>query len=422
MINDNNKTKICKKCGRELPLERFGVVNRIYTKYVCKDCFNEEMREKRHRQRIADDIETYYKDTSMQIQRKYKDIHPSRILTKAVSGINYIARGEKFVSLLDYKSAWVSSYGRIIIKDKEGYKLLKGSYSRKDKELYYTLDKNVYFKTKKEWGYKKVKVSASDLVIQTFIVNYDMQNNTKVWHTDNNMKDNYYKHLYPVTELQYEAIKKVYDDTGVAAEEQIMSIVNSAEYKYNGWNPKCFKRTYEGKGYIGTNDVDCKSPEYLRWTNMIQRCYNKNVHKYKPYYKDKKVCEEWLNFANFRIWYREHIIEGAKVDLDKDILCQGNKVYSPETCVFVEHYINTVFEDRSAKRRIVQNKEKRYEVYMIVLNKNILFGTFDTKEEAEKGYITGKKDYILKLADSCKGKVQDCLYNAMVNWNVGIAD
>ena len=287
--------------------------------------------------------------------------------------------------------------------------------------IYYTLDKNVYFKTKKRWGYKKVKVSASDLVIQTFIVNYDMQNNTKVWHTDNNMKDNYYKHLYPVTELQYEAIKKVYDDTGVAAEEQIMSIVNSVEYKYNGWNPKCFKRTYEGKGYIGTNDVDCKSPEYLRWTNMIQRCYNKNVHKYKPYYKDKKVCEEWLNFANFRIWYREHIIEGAKVDLDKDILCQGNKVYGPETCVFVEHYINTVFE-RSVKRRIVQNKEKQYEVYMIVLNKNILFGKFDTKEEAEKGYITGKKDYILKLADSCKGKVQDCLYNAMVNWNVGIAD
>ena len=249
-----------------------------------------------------------------------------------------------------------------------------------------------------------------------------MQNNTKVWHTDNNMKDNYYKHLYPVTELQYEAIKKVYDDTGVAAEEQIMSIINSAEYKYNGWNPKYFKRTYEGKGYNGTNDVSLKSPEYLRWTNMIQRCYNKKIHKYKPYYKDKKVCEEWLNFANFRIWYREHIIEGAKVDLDKDILCQGNKVYSPETCVFVEHYINTVFEDRSAKRRIVQNKEKRYEVYMIVLNKNILFGTFDTKEEAEKGYVTGKKDYILKLAEICKGKVQDCLYNAMVNWNVEIAD
>lgn len=67
----------------------------------------------------------------------------------------------------------------------------------------------------------------------------------------------------------------MYDDTGVVSDEQIMSIINSAEYKYNGWNPKYFKRTYEGKGYNGTNDVDLKSPEYLRWTNMIQRCYNK---------------------------------------------------------------------------------------------------------------------------------------------------
>ena len=417
MINDNKETKICKRCGRELPLDKYAISNG-YIRSFCKDCGNKYNRERRHAKRMQANIELYKTDISMQIQRKYKHINSLRILTKTVSGINYIARDEKFVSLLDYKSAWISSYGRIIIKDNEGYKLLKGSYSRKDKELYYTLDKNVYFKTGKKWGYKKVKVKASDIVIQTFIVNYDMQNNSKVWHTDNNIKDNYYKHLYPVTELQYETIKKMHDKTGMISEEQIMCIVNSVEYKYNGWNPQCFKRTYEGKGYLGANNVDCKSPEFYRWTNMIQRCYNKKIHKYKPYYKDKSVCEEWLNFANFRIWYREHIIEGAKVDLDKDILCQGNKVYSPETCVFVEHYINTVFEDRGTKRRIVENKEKQYETYMTVLNKNISFGTFNIKEEAEKGYVTGKKDYILKLADSCKGKVQDCLYNAMVNWNV----
>lgn len=43
---------------------------------------------------------------------------------------------------------------------------------------------------------------------------------------------------------------------------------------------------------------------------------------------------------------------------------------------------------------------------MIVLNKNISFGTFDTEKEPVQGFITGKKDYILKLAESCKGKVQ----------------
>ena len=220
MINDNKETKICKRCGRELPLDKFGI-NNGYIRSFCKDCNNKYHREYRHAKRMQANIEMYNTDISMQIQRKYKHINSSRILTKAVSGINYIARGEKFVSLFDYKNVWISSYGRIIIKDNEGYKLLKGSYSRKDKELYYILDKNVYFKTKKKWGYKKVKVKASDLVIQTFIVNYDMQNNTMVWHTDNNIKDNYYKHLYPVTELQYEAIKKMYDNTGTVSEEQI---------------------------------------------------------------------------------------------------------------------------------------------------------------------------------------------------------
>ena len=42
---------------------------------------------------------------------------------------------------------------------------------------------------------------------------------------------------------------------------------------------------------------------------------------------------------------------------------------------------------------------------MIVLNKNISCGTFDTEKEPVQGFITGKKDYILKLAESCKGKV-----------------
>ena len=99
--------------------------------------------------------------------------------------------------------------GSLIFKNDKGeYELLKGSRNRATGELKYTLQKNVYFKTKKDWGYKKETVLARDLVIQTFIVNYDIKNNTHCWHQDNNVKDNYYKNLYPVTELQYQAIKR----------------------------------------------------------------------------------------------------------------------------------------------------------------------------------------------------------------------
>ena len=159
-----DETKICKKCGRELPIERFGI-NHNYTRSMCKECFNEGMREKRYRQRLSDGIETYHKDKSMKIQRKYKKPYHFQILYRSESGIDTIAKDEVFVRLFDYKSAWTSNYGRIIQRLNDGtYQLVKDVYSRATKELTYTLDRNVYFKSKNRWGYRKEKVTASTAV------------------------------------------------------------------------------------------------------------------------------------------------------------------------------------------------------------------------------------------------------------------
>ena len=64
-----------------------------------------------------------------------------------------------------------------------------------------------------------------------------------------------------------------------------------------------------------------------------------------------------MNYSNFRIWFDEHYVpyKNNQIDLDKDLLVQGNKVYSPETCVFLLHYQNTMFE-RSAKDKIYEKE------------------------------------------------------------------
>lgn len=158
MISEDKETKICKKCGRLLPLERYGI-NHNYTRNICKECFNEGMREKRYQQRLSDGLEIYHKDKSMKMQRKYKKPYHFQILYRSESGIDTIAKDEVFVRLFDYKSVWTSNYGRIIQKLDDGtYQLVKGVYSRITKELTYTLDKNVYFKSKNRWGYRKQKV------------------------------------------------------------------------------------------------------------------------------------------------------------------------------------------------------------------------------------------------------------------------
>lgn len=297
--------KICKKCGRELPIDKFGI-NHNYTRSMCKECFNEGMREKRYQQRLSDGIKIYHKDKSMKIQRKYKKPYHFQILYRSESGIDTIAKDEVFVRLFDYKSVWTSNYGRIIQRLNDGtYQLVKGVYSRATKELTYTLDRNIYFKSKNRWGYRKEKVTASDLVIQMFVVNYDMKNNTMVWHKKNDTKDNYYKHLFPVTDKQYNEILSIYEQDGTITDKQIMEIVNAVEFKPDDWKPWHNKRTYEGVGYVGadTSDIDYESYSFVKWKNMIQRCYSDVVHKLKPYYMDKEVCIEWQNYQNFKIWF-----------------------------------------------------------------------------------------------------------------------
>lgn len=92
-----------------------------------------------------------------------------------------------------------------------------------------------------------------------------------------------------------------------------------------------------------SNNKPIKS--YLCWLHMIERCYSTMLHIRRPNYIGCTVCDEWLYFSNFKKWYDENYREGF--DLDKDILVEGNKVYSPETCRFVPQYINKILNNHS---------------------------------------------------------------------------
>ncbi len=74
-IKNNNQTKICKCCGRELPLSSFAKSGKKYTRKICKSCENKQRREKREDNRFSNGIEQYLSDDSMHIQRQYKKIN-----------------------------------------------------------------------------------------------------------------------------------------------------------------------------------------------------------------------------------------------------------------------------------------------------------------------------------------------------------
>lgn len=79
-------------------------------------------------------------------------------------------------------------------------------------------------------------------------------------------------------------------------------------------------------------------PFYATWKSMLDRCYSPSRQKKQPYYKGCSVDTAWWRFSTFKAWMETQDWEGNQ--LDKDLLCPGNKLYSPETCVFISRKVN----------------------------------------------------------------------------------
>lgn len=82
-------------------------------------------------------------------------------------------------------------------------------------------------------------------------------------------------------------------------------------------------------------------PAYSCWQNMLKRAYyTKNTVSYN----ESIVCDEWLLFSNFLVWWHENYI--PDFELDKDIgSCLQNleiKTYGPQTSQFIPKWLNLI--------------------------------------------------------------------------------
>lgn len=89
-------------------------------------------------------------------------------------------------------------------------------------------------------------------------------------------------------------------------------------------------------------------PCYRVWSNMLQRCYSAKKQESYPTYKGCTVSGNWLKFSNFKSWMEKQDWEGKQID--KDLLFEGNKIYSADTCVFVTQMVNSFTIDSGAAR------------------------------------------------------------------------
>ena len=143
----------------------------------------------------------------------------------------------------------------------------------------------------------------------------------------------------------------------------------STGYIYDPYYPKVC-----GVGYMGLLE-DGSSPDNSmsdRWRGMIRRCYCETDQAY-PLYGGigVRVCERWHCYANFLVdckslpGYNDMIKDPKNYNIDKDIL-QSNiphsqRIYSPQTCMFVPVYMNSV-------QVAIDNFDKHSNMYYNVIN------------------------------------------------------
>lgn len=138
--------------------------------------------------------------------------------------------------------------------------------------------------------------------------------------------------------------------------------------------------------------------------SMLVRSYCPNYQKQFPTYVGCSVVEDWHLFSKFKSWMEKQDWEGKQ--LDKDILFPGNKVYGPDTCVFIKPNINTfLIETNAGKSQLPigvywHNRDQKYvaQCNCVITGKRIFLGYYTTPIEAHKKWLSFKLEQAKILA------------------------
>lgn len=156
----------------------------------------------------------------------------------------------------------------------------------------------------------------------------------------------------------------------------------------------------------GRSKIVWKCPFYTAWSNMLARCYDINAAKNNPSYCPCSVVSDWLYFSVFKSWMEEQKWQGKH--LDKDLLVPGNKVYSPEACVFVDPSVNTfVIETNAGKSQLPigvywNKRDQKYvaQCNCVITGKRVFLGYHLIPLDAHKAWLSFKLEQAKILAQN----------------------
>lgn len=177
-----------------------------------------------------------------------------------------------------------------------------------------------------------------------------------------------------------------------------------------------------GKIHAGSNTT---SKEYSHWHSMLTRCYYQKYHERFPTYVGCSVDSQWHNFQEFAEWCQwQEGFKYPKSVLDKDLLVPGNKIYSPENCVFLPPELNgLIVSPKKIGKQFpagisYQKDYGKYIVSCAVEGKNKNLGRYECPEEAFAVYKDFKENLVRGKAEEYKGVIDVRAYTALLNFEI----
>lgn len=157
----------------------------------------------------------------------------------------------------------------------------------------------------------------------------------------------------------------------------------------------------------------------------MERCEPNGKYQSKyPTYVGCEVHPDFIKFQDFAEWCQHQIGFGIPgYELDKDILLPGNKVYGPDTCVFVPKSINVMMAYTKGKVSDlptgVSKQKNKYRAAIRCCPSSRTLGYFDSIESASGAYKIAKDLELKKSVEFHKSNIDQRVYDSIIKHMVG---
>lgn len=163
-------------------------------------------------------------------------------------------------------------------------------------------------------------------------------------------------------------------------------------------------------------------PYYQTWKRMLRRCLDEKTKALKPAYAECCVDSRWHSLMAFRAWMEEQDWRGN--ELDKDLLVRGNKIYSPETCLFIPRAVNLFITESGAIRGkwpigvSYHRRDKTFRAECSDLHgKRLYLGNFQDPDDAHLAWLAKKRQLAALLAaQQSDPRISEALISRYANY------